>query len=253
MIKAESLSYESIINALKKGDFYASCGPEIYDLYIEDNKVESVRKMIELVYKVNNETFIMPDADTMSVAAKNALLKVIEECPNNNYFIMTLEDENNTLETIRSRGTIFYMDKYTLGEIHEYANQYMEHDLQDEEWDIIKNICDTPGDVNILGKSPQAFYDYVQLVVDNMASVSLTNAFKIPSKVALKDGAEGYDLRLFWKTFQKVCGDRILNNNNVLAYFNWIMITSRYLQQLRIKGINKQMLVDNWILEIRRV
>lgn len=39
MIKAKELSYEAIIDALIKGEFYASQGPEIYDLYIEDNQL----------------------------------------------------------------------------------------------------------------------------------------------------------------------------------------------------------------------
>ena len=39
MIKAKSLTYEGIIEAMEKGDFYASQGPEIYELYYEDNKV----------------------------------------------------------------------------------------------------------------------------------------------------------------------------------------------------------------------
>ena len=36
-IKAPRLDYPSIANALVKGDFYASQGPEIYALYMEDN------------------------------------------------------------------------------------------------------------------------------------------------------------------------------------------------------------------------
>jgi hypothetical protein len=39
MIKAGELSYEAIMTAIKKGDFYASAGPEISELYIENNKV----------------------------------------------------------------------------------------------------------------------------------------------------------------------------------------------------------------------
>ena len=219
-------------------------------IYLEDNKVDSVRKMIEMVYRVGNRTFIMPDADTMSVAAKNALLKVVEECPNDNYFIMTLEDENNTLETIRSRGTVFHMDRYTPDEIVEYAeSKYTSMQLN---WtDIIKELCETPGDVDLMVKmGTKDFYDYVQLAVDNIAEVSLANAFKIPSKVALKDDAEGYDLRLFWKAFMKVTFD------TKVGYENWglaIEVTSKYLQKLRIKGINRQMLMDNWILEIREL
>ena len=38
-IKADKLDYETISDALLKGHFYASEGPEIYDLYVEDGKV----------------------------------------------------------------------------------------------------------------------------------------------------------------------------------------------------------------------
>lgn len=36
MIKAKSLTYEDVFNALKNKDFYCSQGPEIYELYVED-------------------------------------------------------------------------------------------------------------------------------------------------------------------------------------------------------------------------
>ena len=39
MVKAESLTYENIINAIEKGDCYASDGPEIYELYAENGTV----------------------------------------------------------------------------------------------------------------------------------------------------------------------------------------------------------------------
>ncbi len=39
MIKAPKLSYASIIHAIDNGDFYCSTGPEIYDYYIENNKL----------------------------------------------------------------------------------------------------------------------------------------------------------------------------------------------------------------------
>ncbi len=40
MIKAEKLEYEAITDALFRGDFYASSGPEIYELYIEDGMIK---------------------------------------------------------------------------------------------------------------------------------------------------------------------------------------------------------------------
>ena len=39
MIKADELKYDKIINALEKGDFYASTGPTIEELYVEDDTV----------------------------------------------------------------------------------------------------------------------------------------------------------------------------------------------------------------------
>ena len=42
MIKAPKLRYDAIIHALEAGDFYASQGPEIYELYLEDDMVHVV-------------------------------------------------------------------------------------------------------------------------------------------------------------------------------------------------------------------
>lgn len=39
MIKAKELSYEAIMDSLFSGDFYASQGPEIYELYVQGNKI----------------------------------------------------------------------------------------------------------------------------------------------------------------------------------------------------------------------
>ena len=39
MIKASELKYKAITNALLNGDFYASEGPQIYNLWIEDEKI----------------------------------------------------------------------------------------------------------------------------------------------------------------------------------------------------------------------
>ena len=212
-------------------------------IYPEDNKVDSIRKIIDMAYKVAHKTFIIPDADDMSNAAKNALLKVVEECPNDNYFIMTLEDEVNTLGTIRSRAQIFYMDMYFPKDLRDYADVIGIKD--EEELKIIADVCTTPGDINILCKQGvKDFYDYTKLVLENVADVSLANALKIPEKLALKDGDEGYDLRLFLRMFMSLC---ITNQANA----RWVEYTSRCLTKMRIKGINKQMLLDTWILSLR--
>lgn len=208
-------------------------------------KVDDIRKMITDAYTIHSDIiYFIPDADNMSLAAKNALLKVTEEPPNNAYFIMTLEDADNILETIRSRATFFHMDLYT----HEEKVKYIIGKSSVSDADVLKisSICDNLGEINILiDCGVKEFYDYVQLVVDNIAEVSLANAFKIPSKVALKEDAKGYNLKLFWTAFMKICYET--------GKFHEMIVTSGYLQKLRIKSINRSMLMDNWVLDIREL
>lgn len=215
-------------------------------IYLEDSKIDSVRRLIDMAYKLNDKIFVLPDADSMSNGAKNALLKVVEECPNNNRFIMTLEDEVNTLVTIRSRAQIFYMDMYFPKDIKEYASTI---DITDEkELEVVEDVCETPGDVNTLKSSGiKDFYDYTNLVLDNIADVSLANALKIPNKIAVKADDAGFDLKLFLRMFMELCIRK--NKGNV----DWVMHTSKCLISLRTKAINKAMLLDKWIFEIRGV
>jgi len=49
MIKAPKLEYTAITNALLEGNFYASEGPEICDLWYEDGKIHVTCKGVESI------------------------------------------------------------------------------------------------------------------------------------------------------------------------------------------------------------
>ena len=49
MIKAPELKYEAITDALFAGNFYASHSPEIYDLYVEDNKIHITCSDVQMI------------------------------------------------------------------------------------------------------------------------------------------------------------------------------------------------------------
>ena len=143
-----------LINSVTDG-LYEECGI----------KVDDVRNLITDAYKIHSiAVYFIPDADSMSNAAKNALLKVIEEPPNNAYFIMTLEDESNTLPTILSRGIVFRMDRYTPYELIDYASDKYSN-VKGESWKkVVTSICETPGEVDLLSNIDnknyiQDFYD----------------------------------------------------------------------------------------------
>ena len=74
---------------------------------------------------------------------------------------------------------------------------------------------------------------------------------KIANKINLKDDDSKYDLKLFWKGFMRICAKNLLRD--IKYYAEAIKITSDALSQININGINKQMLFDKWLLNIRSV
>lgn len=218
----------------------------LHIVQLPDVKVDTIRSMISDAYKIPYEyLYIIPNTENMSLAAKNAILKVTEEPPNNAYFVMTVQNESQLLDTIKSRGMVFHMDTYSPTEIAEYADCGDTRELE-----IITSVCEVPGDVDILRRmNIDEFYHYVDNVVDNIAVTSGSNSFKIGASINFKDDPEKYDLRLFWRTFMLICLDRIEEDR--LKFAQGVKITSQHLQELNVTGINKSALFDMWILAIR--
>lgn len=215
--------------------------------------VDSIREAIENAYKLSEPVlYVIADCDNMSSAAANALLKVTEEPPHNAYFILTCESLDNLLQTIRSRGVTYMLEPYTYDNKCDYLDTKSNRPSE-EEVEFILDVASNLGEIEELcNLNITEFEDYVKLVIDNVAEVSDSNAFKIGDKIALKDDNEKYGLSLFWKAFRAICVTRMNNNtDDTLRYARAIAITGDYLQQLRIRGINKTMLFDNWLIAIR--
>lgn len=230
---------------------------------LPDVKVDTVRIMIQQAYKLHKTTvFCIPNADDMSINAKNAMLKVVEDAPNKAYFVMCLEDLSNTLATIQSRGIVFRMYSPKVSEIEDFArNCYVNKEDIDE--DVIKlygELCSTPGDVIYFTKHDITnFYKYAEWVANNITKLDGAEAFKISDKLALKDEEDKYDVRLFLKALQlqfwEMCHYAYKHTDicGVNCDCSIVRCIGRYAQDLRIKGINKGMLIDNLILEMRKI
>ncbi len=70
-------------------------------------KVDAVRGIAEFAvnkpYECGYKAVLIPDAQAMTEQAANALLKVLEEPPDNTVFVLGAQDSKNMLPTIRSR------------------------------------------------------------------------------------------------------------------------------------------------------
>ena len=62
-----------------------------------------INKVIELAYKQTEPIiYLIQNADRMSLNAKNSLLKLVEEPPNNAYVFMELQQMENTFDAASS-------------------------------------------------------------------------------------------------------------------------------------------------------
>jgi hypothetical protein len=188
----------------------------------------------------------------MSPAAKNALLKVTEEPPRKAYFVMTIVNIENTLNTLRSRGCVFNIDPYSPKDILQYCEYTKGYNLDEQEKDIVSNICTVPGEADILvGYNIKAFNEYTQRVIHNIGKVSGANAFKIGQKLKYKDEDDGWDITLFLRSLMYNYLD--ICDTDPIRCKESIAIISSYLRQLDTAGINKSATFDMIILQLRGI
>lgn len=243
LVGARGSETNQIIEHIEK-----QCGSITLDMGIS---VSDVREAITRMQTIGGDNVIctFKDADTMSMSAKNALLKIVEEPPKNVRIIMTVQSLNSMPETIRSRASVMTLLPYTTTEIGEYASKY---NPTSEELGIIADICETPGEVDIIhAEGIIAFDEYVESVVDNIAEVSGANSFSIARKIKFKEEDAGFDLILFFRSFIAKCLNRM--TDDVVQYAEAVRITTKHMQELKVNGINAQNVFDIWILDIREV
>ena len=218
---------------------------------VPDVKIATIREVINnSYYQKTKMLYIIPDIDDMSKEAQNSILKITEEPPNKAYFVMTVDDLNNVLPTIKSRAYQIWMDKYSAKEITEYAVGKVTTSMSD-----ICNICETPGEVDEFIRCGEVkFIQFVDKVVDNVDSVSTANSLKLLENLDLKNTGTGYDVQLFLKIFIRQCMSRaatIFDYKESLHYIQMVIPSSEALKKLNVRGANKNMIMTNWIFDIR--
>lgn len=156
--------------------------------------IDDVRKVIDYAYTISAPTmYIFRDADDMSVNAKNALLKVVEEPPRNVYFIMTVKNLDNMLSTIRSRATVINMEHYSKEELQSVR--------EDE---LLLEYCSNIGQLQVDKSQVKRVEECVDDVIKAFSEKSGTKLLKTCTQLRSKQTEEDkIDCLLFFRVFQK--------------------------------------------------
>ena len=204
---------------------------------IMGNSIAEVRETIENAYTITEPTcYIFRNSDDMSVSAKNALLKVVEEPPNNAYFIMTVQNIDNMLGTIKSRGTVIKMKPYTREELLSATND-----------EILLNYCSNIGqtmeDAENIKNAEYLVNEVFQAFRDKSGTQLLKACTNLRGKQTEKDKC---DCTLFMRVFRK----NILSLDKSLLQSISIYHISRCMQELSRSTINKKASVECMLISI---
>ncbi|MBR2411080.1 MAG: PHP domain-containing protein [Clostridia bacterium] len=107
MIKAKELTYESVAEALIKGNFYSSQGPEIYGLWLEDDMLHVVCSPADKVVCTVNKRRCMSRYNEQTGEITQA---VFELKKSDGYFRVTVIDKNG----LKADTNAYFTDEFKL-------------------------------------------------------------------------------------------------------------------------------------------
>lgn len=112
----------------------------------DDIKIDQIREIHQIAaYKrAETQVVIIPEAQKMKVGAANALLKVLEEVPDNMYFILTCSNRSGLLPTILSRCSRIHLPPNSMQEIIEVMSQTTDNPFEPQ---VLASLAD-----NSIGK-----------------------------------------------------------------------------------------------------
>lgn len=155
--------------------------------------VNTVRNMIEKMQMSSMSgqwRVILIDAvDELTVAAENAILKLLEEPPQQTLFLLVTHQLSNVLPTVRSRARVEKMHPLTMSELRELCTRFMPDEeisteilkLSNGSFGKIANLKATGGDV---------IYEELLNALQNKHS-NASDLMNIASKIAVSPALYG--------------------------------------------------------------
>lgn len=162
--------------------------------YAEDITDKITKEFLSSEEIQNPVNLIMLNANLsrLTVRQQNMLLKLFEEPSPYLYLCLFAENDADVLDTIKTRSYNIIIDKYTRNDLEEL--------IENDNKNIILNICNTPGQIETANRTDiKSLNDMCVNMVKKMKIANYQNALTISNKINFSDEYDKYDLFLFIK------------------------------------------------------
>lgn len=215
-----------------------------------DGKVDAIREAIAIASNGSGRFAFVLDAADFSANTAGSLLKITEECPKNAWFALIAEARNLVLPTLISRGVAIQMSPYSESEYEEYVASLGAYGVGPKDAERAVKYCGTFGDMFSLLTLPdkgEGLMAFAEKVVGNILGVTLENALLIPQSLALRGEPDKHRADLFLSAVLAKLGDLPQTRDTL----RMSRATSKARRLWANKSLNKPMLIDAWIMEMR--
>ena len=94
--------------------------------------------------------------------------------------------------------------------------------------------------------------ELINLVYDNIATVSIGNLLKLRQKFSFKEGEEGFSPEEFCEKFIQLCIDKTKEASDCFALGRLINRTLKFQKHLKLNG-RKDSMMDVYLLDLRKI
>lgn len=94
--------------------------------------------------------------------------------------------------------------------------------------------------------------ELINLVYDNIATVSIGNLLKLRQKFSFKEGEEGLSPEEFCEKFIQLCIDKTKEESDCFVLGRLINRTLKFQKHLKLNG-RKDSMMDIYLLDLRRI
>ena len=178
---------------------------------------------------------------------QNTILKFLEEPPMFAWVVIITEDIESLLYTIRNRCQIYKILPYSLEELREISALYNKNYT-----DTVLKILKTPG--NIITKDISQLNDIFDLarnIVKSIGNATPANALSIRDKF-IRDENQ-LDLDVFINIILDEFYIAYREYNYDEKYFEAYLLTTKFKKDLRVIGINKKYIIDNYLISLKDI
>ncbi|MCO6524547.1 MAG: DNA polymerase III subunit delta' [Candidatus Schmidhempelia sp.] len=252
--------------------FNAGTHPDYYHIQTEKDKkqigVEQIRKLTDKVYEHaqqgGTKVIWIEQATCLTEAAANALLKTLEEPPNDTYFILTENNPQQLMVTLRSRCSLFYLSPPSLDEgmawLQHHKLNYTENQLATalllnhnapvaasellttENWQLREQFCEHLG----IHLAQKRFWSLLTILNTSQSKTKISwFCSLLLDAVKAKNRAGKYITNR-----DKVALIRLIARFNIDQIYDWYRLWNQAKLQLQtISSLNQELILANMLAQ----